>query len=319
MDTTVNYELETEQRSYYLGSLRDFGLGNPSGVTSELADANRETREEYGKTLLEAIAPVTDFAHYSCGDGRECLSNADGSAPEIRKRHFGGTGTLAEIAMNGDAPVVDTISTETSMDGIGDIVQNHFAKINGVLPSAHYECAAVDGSIAHNQFIAESEAPVKFAEAIMEHSEVIAFSGLGYDENLAGKVRDEASKTAQLEQAKSWNGKHYVEITAVEEPAGVERLDVDENHEFGGHNEGTVVLVLSRNREKSISRQKLKELGLLDALVLNVDASVDVAKSLNGRRGDEGGAQLLIADLAKVAAIAKSLPSEDTPVYLLVV
>jgi hypothetical protein len=319
MDTTINHELETKPTSFYLGSLEDLGLGNPDGIPSALAEADDNERKEYGEKLLEALAPVTDFNHYGCIDGRNCITNADGSAPEVRRRQVGGTGLLIEVGMNGDAPIMDTISPENDLTTILELVEDDYTNKTGVLPSAHLGgCGGVNGAISDNKSMAVDATSVNVAKAVMEHPAVRAYSGLSYDETLGQKVREEAPKSAEFLEAKGWDGQKYVDRTKAIEPAGVEDLEVNPDDKFNGHKEQAVVFVLSTDGSQSISEAKLNELGLGEVFPVNVDASVDMAKAMAGNRKEEGATQALIANLAKHAEVAKRLPSTKTPVYLLV-
>jgi hypothetical protein len=319
MDTTINYERETKPVSYYLGSLEDLGLGNPDGIPSALEHADDAERIEYGEKLLDALAPVTDFNHYGCIDGRNCICNADGSEPEVRRRQVGGTGLLIEVAMNGDAPVMDTISPENDLTTILELLEDDYAKKTGVLPSAHEGgCGGVNGAIDDNQNMAIDGTSINVAKTIMELPAVKAYSGLDFDETLGKKVQAEASKSAAFLEAKEWNGQEYVDRAKAIEPAGVEDLEVDPDHTFKGHKEQALVLVLSKDGSQSIDEAKLKELGLGEDFIVNIDASVDMGKAMAGNRKEEGATQALIANLAKHAEVAKRLPSTKTPVYLLV-
>ena len=319
MNTTTNYEVKTKLTSYYLGSLKQLGLGNPEGIPCALKEASEAERIDYGNQLLEAIAPVTDLAHYGCIDGRFCVCNADGSAPDVRRRQVGGTGLLVEVGMNADAPVIDTLDIDDDIDAIQDVIQDDYSKKTGVLASAHLGgCGGVNGAVADNEYIHQDDTAINVARALMDNPEVLEYSGLPYNEALGQRVKEEAGKTALLLDAKGWNGQRYVEKTQAEEPAGVEELETDPNDRFNGHDEQAVVFVLGRDGKQSISEAKLKELELGSVFVVNIDASVDMAKAFMGRREHEGATQALIANLAKHAAVAKRLPSDETPVYLLI-
>ncbi len=319
MDTTVNYEIKTKPQAYYLGTLRDLGLGNPDGIPSFLAKVSEQERIEYGEKVLEALAPVTDFTHFACIDGRNCLCNADKSAPEIRRRQVSGTGSLLEISLNAEAPVLQTVNLDDGLDAIIPVIEDDFAKKTGVLPSAHEGgCGGVNGAVQDNQFTYEYPAAITVAAAIMAHPEVQTLTGgLQYDTKLGDKVRANAAVTTAFLEAKGWDGQAYVDAVATKEPAGVEELEFDPNHQFKGHKEASLLLVVSRDGDMTISEQKLKELELGEAFTMNIDASYDMAKAQAGNRGTEGVAQAFIANLAKHCAVADRLPSDETPVYIL--
>ena len=43
------YEVKTAEKFIILGTLADFGLGNPDGIPSKLADATEEVLMAYGE------------------------------------------------------------------------------------------------------------------------------------------------------------------------------------------------------------------------------------------------------------------------------
>lgn len=321
MDVTVNYEIKTEPKVAYLGKLADFGLGNPDGIPSRLADKNESEIIDYGERALEAIAPVTDFSHYSCIDGRNCQCNADKSQRHVRRRQVGGTGHLLEVAIVGGASVLDTINPNAPLDEQLDSIEDDYAKKTGVRPSAHMGgCGGVNGAIQDCRTGATDDAPVKVAKALMEYPDIYEASGLDYSDTLGEKVRENSAKAASFLQANNWDGQAYVDRTKQHEPAGVEELEVDEtDHKFHGHKEDAILLVFSRDGKQSIDEYRLKELGLGEAFVVNLDASIDMAKAQAGNRGDDGAAQLLIANFAKHAEVAGRLASDKTPLLLLVI
>lgn len=323
-DTTINHETETKPEVMYLGSLQDLGLGNPNGIPSKLADKSEEERREYGERLIEALDTITDYEHYGCIDGRNCICNADGSQPEIRSRQVGGTGLLVEVALNGEAPIVDTLKTSGDADvrlkDAAKTIELDFTAKTGVRRSAHLGgCAGVKGAVSDNKNINQNEAPINVAKALMEIPAVRAHSGLGFTPELGKRVREEAGITTQWLEAQGWDGDVYVEKTQKHEPAGVEDLEVDqEDEKYHGHKENALVIVLSKDGTKTISEQKLKELGLGEAFIFNINASIDMAKAQAGNRAEQGAAQLLIANLGKHAAVADRIASPDTPVYFIV-
>ncbi len=324
MNTATDHETETKPEVFYLGSLQDLGLGNPEGIPSKLADKSDDERKHYGEQLVKALDTITDYTHYGCIDGRNCVHNADGSQPEVRNRQVGGTGLLVEVALNGEAPIVDTLKrdgdTQVRLKDAVKEVELDFAAKTGVRRSAHLGgCGGVKGAVADNKNMHAQPTSVNVASALMEIPAVRAYSGLAFSEELGARVREQAGKTAEWLEAEGWDGDKYVEKTQKHEPAGVEDLEVDAADEkFHGHKEEAVVFVLSLDGSQSLSERKLKELGLGEAFVVNVNASVDAAKAQAGNRGEEGAAQLLIANFAKHAEVANRLASTTTPVYLIV-
>lgn len=317
MNTVINHETEIRPDVLYLGSLEDLGLGNINGIPSDLAEASVEERTAYGEKLKEAIVSVTDFNHYGCIDGRNCVCNADGSEPEVRRRQVGGTGLLVEVAMNGEAPFLDTIDTSAPISTIINEVEKDYMVKTGVSRSAHLGgCGGVNGAKADNKAISENPAIIGVTRAIMEIPQVQQYSGLTFDPEITKRVTDKAGATAEWMEANNWDGSKYVEGVEKDDPTGVEKLETADD-EFHGHKEAALVLLLSEDGSSTLSEKKLKELGLGEDFVVNVDASIDMAKALAGNRGQEGATQALISNLAKHAAVANRLPSTKTPVYFM--
>lgn len=324
MNTATDHEAETKSEVLYLGSLQDLGLGNPEGIPSKLADKSDDERRQYGERLVDALDEITDYSHYGCIDGRNCIHNADGSQPEIRNRQVGGTGLLVEVALNGEAPIVDTLSGDgnapVQLKDMVKTVGRDFEAKTGIRRSAHLGgCAGVKGAVADNKNMHASPVSVNVAGAIMEIPAVRNYSGVEFTAELGARVRERAGITGDWLESEGWDGDMYVEKTQKHEPSGVEDLEVDDADEkFHGHKEEAVIFILSLDGTKSISERKLKELGLGEAFVVNVNASVDAAKAQAGNRGEKGAAQLLIANLAKHAEVASRIVSRSTPVYLVV-
>lgn len=317
MNTTINHEIESPVEVTYLGSLADLGLGNPNGIPSELAEATLEERIAYGEKLKDAVADVTDMHHYRCIDGRNCVCNADGAQPEIRRGQVGGTGLLVEVAMNGGAPLMDTIDTQSSAGSVISQVEGDYMKKTGVFRSAHLGgCGGVNGAIVDNQTINENPAIMNVTEAIMGLPYMQKQSVAKYDATIAKTVASNAAVTAEWMMQNGWDGARYVEGITQEEPAGVEDLEVADD-EFHGHKENAVLLVLSKSGSRTISEQKLKSLGLGEAFVANLDASIDMAKAMAGHLGETGVSALLTANIAKHTAVAHRLAGEGTPVYFI--
>lgn len=317
MNTDINHELETKPRVEYLGKLADLGIGNPNGIPSYLADKSDAERIEYGEKALEALRQVTDFTHLACIDGRNCICNADKSAPEIRRRHVSGTNSTLEIALNANAPVLDTVNLDGSLEEITGVLEDNLAEKTGILPSAHEGgCGGVNGAISHNKAIAEKPEIMSVTETIMNLPAVQTLTdNLQYDSKIGTAVRDEARKTATFLEAKGWNGQERVDTTAAKEPAGVEELEHDDSP-FHGHKEAGVFIIVSLTG-KTIAEGVLKELGLGEAFAWNVDASYDTSKAQTGNGGEPGLKRNFISDIAKHVATTDDLVSDQTPVYLI--
>ena len=291
----------------YLGRLKDLGLGNPEGIPSKLADASREELELFGERLLESSKPVSDFEHDGCLDGRCVLCNADKSEPEVRERHVSGTASDTEIAMNAGSPVLDTLRADASLADTIDAVTKYVQQRSGKKRAAHTEgCGGANGAIVHNELIGNDPAPLDATKALLEIPAVVDRTGVKYDETLADEVRQQAPKTAAWLRTNGWNGQTYVDKTAKHEPSGVEELQGGDDA-LRGHAEDALVIDL---REGVV-------VTLDNVFVASISAIIKKAQALGGENGDEGYTKALIADIAKHMAVAKVLPSEDTPVFLI--
>jgi hypothetical protein len=321
MTTTGSEYMEKELKPSvrFIGRLQDLGIGNPSGIPSELADADNERLTEYGEKIMESLDDVTDLSHYGCIDGRFCKCNADGSKPEVRRRQVGGTGLLPEVALNSDASILDTIEDKDDVGNVVNVIEADYQAKTGVKRSAHLgRCGGVLGAVVDNRAISENPAIMDTVEAIMSLPEVIEYTDVPYDNKAAAHVSERAGMTADWLELHGWDGETYVDGVREEEPAGVEDLEVEDD-EYGGHKEPAIAIVVSRGEvKKSLSEAKMKELGITAPFVINIDASVDMAEAMSGQQGEEGKKKALIANLAKHVAVANRLPSDKTPIFLLV-
>lgn len=291
----------------YLGRLRDLDLGNPDGIPSRLAGASHKELELFGERLLKSTRPVTDFTHDGCKDGRHVICNLDGSAPEVRERHVSGTASDTEIAMNAGSPVFDVLAPDASLSETIDAVTTYVERRSGKKRSAHTEgCGGANGAILHNELIGTSAAPLAATKALMDLPTVRERTGVMYDETLAAAVREQAQKTAQWLRANGWNGQAYVDKASHKEPVGVEKLKGGDDR-FSGHAEDALVIDLRDGVVVTLD----------DVFVVSLSAIIKKAEALGGENGDAGFARALIADIAKHMAVAKVLPSEDTPVFVI--
>lgn len=310
-DVATTPEIKEKVEVNYLGRLEDFGLGNPNGIPSKLAEATPEELELYGERLLESTKKVTDMEHDGCIDGRTVLCNADGSEPQVRERHVSGSASNLEIALNAEATVVADFTVDTTLTEALDTVDAHVEKYSGKKRSAHTGgCGGANGAIMHNELIAIDPAVLGSTEAVMNLPEVHKLIGMRYDHKRGEAVRDRAARTAAWLNEKGWNGQAYVDMAQDTEPVGVEELEVSDD-EFHGHMEVAVVIDTREGVVVSIE----------DVFVISMAAIRKKAEALAGRPGDESFIkkynQALIAGIAKHMAVAKVLPSEKTPVFVI--
>ncbi len=314
-EMTHSPEAMREASVVLLGRLEDLGIGNPNGIPSDLAEAEEADLNAYGERLLGALERVTDEQHDGCIDGRTIIQNADGSPAEVRHRQVSGTGSLTEEVRNGGSPAIDLLDPNASVGDEAVTYEKFYEEALGVKPSAHTAiCGGVGGAINDNESISTNPAILDVTKAVIQHPVITEFTGIDYNPAASEQVKAEAKSTAEHLRAKGWDGQKYVDGTQQRNPAGVEVLEhaEDDHH---GHKENAIVFVLSEDR--SISEDRLEELGLGDVFVVSLKRSRDKAKAFAGQRGRVGAEQFLIANIAKHVAVANRLPSDKTPVYVI--
>jgi hypothetical protein len=297
----------SKQKALFLGRLGDLGLGNSKGIPSSLKDATQEELQAYGRKLLSAVTTVTDPHHFTCIDGRRCRSTQ-----HARRAQVGGTGAAIEVALNAESPLLDRQAT------LGHAVHVVETALGFVERSAHLGgCGGANGAIIDNQTIATKDAIMSGVHAFMSQSDVRKFAGFDYSDRTAKAICRRAVDTAAWLKQHGWDGKKYVDGVRRESPAGVEDLETFDNG-FGGHEEPSLAVVLSRTRDRTVSPDVAERLGLGRPFVWNIDASLDAAIQL-GMGIDDDVRAAFTANLAKHVAVADRLASDKTPVYLLVV
>jgi hypothetical protein len=310
-DVANTPEINEKVHVSYLGKLEDFGLGNPNGIPSNLEEATPDVLEMYGERLIESTKEVSDYAHDGCIDGRTVIRNVDGSEPEVRERHVSGSASNLEIAFNSEAPITAKFTPETTLDEACEVVDAHVEKQSGKKRSAHTGgCGGANGSIEHNELIAIDPAILEATEAVMNLPVVHKVTGMRFDKKRGDAVRDRAARTAAWLKEKGWKGQDYVDMVQDKESAGVEDLHAI-GGDFHGHKEDAIVI---DTREGVVVTMD-------DVFVISMTAIRKKAEALAGRPGDESFIkrynQALIADIAKHMAVAKVLPSEKTPVFVI--
>lgn len=318
-ETVHNKERTRERTAIYLGRLRDFGLGNPEGIPSELADKSDEELREYGERLLDQLVEPTDLEAFHCIDGREYLENADGSAPETRLRHLSGTQSNLGIALNGEAPVVDTVNSEEPIAEQAATIDEAVADTIGVKASGHLGgCGGANGEVDDQKAIHEKSGIMTATKTFMTHPNVKRALVQGHEQDfpddkevftdqIGDRVRDRAGVTAEYLEAKGWSGQAVVDSAEKRNPRGVVRLKVGHD-KYHGHKEPGAAIVIG---DKTLPRDS-------PLFVANLKATKMVAEGLVGNRGAEGYSQLVTADIAKLFATCDRLPSPDAPLFLLV-
>lgn len=299
----IEMEKTREKKAVVLGRLRDFELGNPDGIPSTYANATDEELQRIAEQDCESLIEPDDLICTSCIDGRTCIHNADESAPRTRLSRVGGSASNLGVALNAESSVVDTFSIDSSLGAkielVDDVVGYRSAHLGG--------CGGANGEIPDNQLINQHPAILAATRSLMEVPQVKEYFGVGYDENLAERVRENAGKTAEFLISNSWDGQAYVEGVKNEYPENVEDLEVDESdHEFHGHKEPNLLIIIG---------DKAAPLNY-KGFAWNLAASKAVAEKLAGQRGQEGYQQVLIAEVAKHMAVCHRLPHPDMPIFL---
>ncbi|HET6747379.1 MAG TPA: hypothetical protein VFH06_04715 [Candidatus Saccharimonadales bacterium] len=327
-------EKTRERVGRYIGRLGDLGLGNLNGIPSRYAAYSDEALQEEAEKMVDQLVEPTDLSALACIDGRETLHNADESAPEVRLRRVGGSASNAGVALNAEASIVDTLSSEDDLGKQIDVIDRHVAQQTGFEKSAHLGgCGGANGEVDddklihgdtltadEHELIQKNPVILEATRTFLEIPEVKKYFSEGheeelrelgktelYDETLAERVRENAGKTAAFFRESGWDGQKYVDTVKKENPRGVEDLKVDhDDTTFHGHKEASLVVIIG---DKTIDWP--------DDFAWNLKASKMVAEALAGQRGIEGYKQALIAEVAKHMAVSKRLPSDKTPIFLL--
>lgn len=296
-------------KAFYLGTLGDFGLGNPTGIPSSLAGVSLQERVSYGQRLLDAVVDVTDKHHLTCIDGRFCKCNADGSSAEVRRAQVAGTGAVAEIAINAGV-IQPGVLTDTIKRSEEKVRFDRSAHLGG--------CGGVNGAIPDNLAIAEKAAILKVTQAVMDHKELVRHTHLPYSKVAAEAIRHQASLTAAWLKKEGWEGQKFVDGVKnnSQTAAGVEDLQADDSA-YHGHNEPAIVLFYSTTRSQTVSQNQAESLGLGRPFVGNLDASQEIAEDL-GEGDPSREVAVMTANIAKHVATGDRLASPETPVYLLI-
>lgn len=301
------FEMEKtrERKAIVLGRPRDFGIGNPEGIPSSLADTTDEALQIIAERDNERLVEPDDISCTACIDGRHCLHNADGSDPKIRMRRVGGSASNFGVALNAEAPAIGALDTDASLGqqirAIDAVVGYRSAHLGG--------CGGAGGEIEDHNLIAGKPAILAAVKAFMAVPEVQEYLGVTYDEALGERVRANAAKTADYLRRMGWDGKAYVDGVVATDPGNVENLETDPTDQvFHGHKEAKTTIIIG-------DKTSVQD----DEFVWNLKESKLVAETLAGQRGTEGYTQALIAELAKHFAVVDRLSSEETPVILQVV
>lgn len=296
----------------YLGPLGDMGLGNPEGIPSSLAHADEATLRRHAQGIINSIVAVTNRKACGCIDGRECLHNGDGSPADERRGQVGASGSSFEVGYNSDASIV--LDSMAAGDPFWVTVEKADKTAFDAVASHTGGCGGVNGAIMDNYSIAQKSSVMDTTEVLAALPEVQAFTGYVYTKQAGDHVKSRSLRTARALEA-NWSGPEYVKYVEKTNPAGVQVLVEDKASPHNGHREPSVIAVLSRGRNKTVSKNKMNSAGNGRPFVWNIDASWDMAKRLNPQQPGLA----FVASVAKHVAVCDRLPSDQTPFFFVVV
>ena len=320
---TVENEKTYEREGTFVARLGDLNLGNPEdGIPSAYAETSEAELNEIATEFAGQLREPTDLSACGCIDGRHTRCNADGSNAQVRLRRVGGTASNFGVALNAEAPVVDTLDPANDLATQVLAVDMHVKKLTGVDRSAHLGgCGGANGEVDDNEAIHDNPNILKAVKTFMSIPQVREYLSyevatdqgervrvpVDYDDTLGERVRVNAGKTAKLQREAGWVGQKYVDSVVDTNPRGVEDLEVDHDDEkFHGHKENSIVVIIGD-----------KTLDIDNEFVWNLKSSKMAAMAFAGQRGVEGYTQAIIAEIAKHLAVANRLPGKDTPILLI--
>jgi hypothetical protein len=307
------FAVETEQKiepAAFVASLGNFGLGHDNGgITSNLIETEYD---RYSDDIANALVAIEDNEHVACIDGRCTTCQIDGSRPVARKRIAGAILSYDVAALVSKGSLEQSLAAADSIyKKLADIEK--FAKDTmGLAPSSHSGgCGAANGLINHLR-VMNSENIAAATAAIIQLIEPAIQAE--YDNNIYQEIAANADTLAlQIEQA-NWDGNKFVASISEQDQAGVEQLEADKNDQYHGHKEQSIILVYGN---KTLSKQKMIELGLGQAFVINIDLINDIAASLSGLEGQAGYSKALHALIAYQLAVASNLCNKNMPVFII--
>lgn len=298
---------KTDPLTSFLGTLQEIGLGQTDlhrGIRAPDLSENDHTRR--CEQISQHLEDITDWSHYACIDGRQTMSNVDGSQAEVRAHMVGGTGAFLEIALNGDAPIVEQLP-DGAIGAHVATVERYVTDQIGVHRSAHLGgCGDVAGAIADNYAIAHNHRVLETVKMLMDQPAIYECVKERYDETLAAHIKHNARLTEEYFGVDNWDGATYVLGVAKDNPRGCEQLKIDANDRFHGHKEEGIIIVV--DREKTVR--------LNDFFVADIVAMTDLAQALARSDDRQNYTQLFMTILAKHIATADRLCDQNMPMYL---
>lgn len=275
---------------------------------------------ELAGILKQCVRLIERPLYSSCGDGREVLRLAGGNPRRLQPRKFGASispfnmraladpGFLAMLERTGSAKELYAACDQTSFD-LGNI------------PAGHFSCGAGDGIVSHNRTAAEMAVDSPNGRAVAALAGVVAGSPIA-QEAIAGHfdaIRPQAARSADILEARGWNGADYVSKLAKRDGDSVEVLRTD-NTPTHGHKEDFNVFVLSDTDENSrplagLDKVEVKKRTGLE--FFGVDLSELARDAMLLGRDSEAQTRHLVAGLMHHVSVADHLADGSQPVIVL--
>lgn len=294
------------ERVILLGPLSALGLGNANGWRSPLPESSQEA---YGQQLTTTLVRPEDDSALACIDDRIVLSQADGTPYRPRMRQAGAAIIAVPTALLGESPVPGASVSQPDTDAIFGYSERATGK---AIASHEGGCAAGLQLVVHIQGVSAPEV-ISAVKTLMNHELVTPVTDAPFSDELGERVRTAAPLAAEALESVGWDGAQFTQKAKDENPAAVEDLQVDPDHEHHGHAPGGIVVILG---DETIDERKIQAIGIANPLVVNVRASMKLASAFAGQRGRDGYVQGLIANLAHHLSIANAAVHPSVPVYL---
>ncbi len=303
---------ETEQKvepAVYIGNLSNLGLGREQdGITSNLSTENYG---QYADLVTSYIVDIEDKNHIACIDGRFTSCQINGDKEVSRARIAGGILSYDVAALLSRSSLADSLSSDDRVLEKFSEVEKFANSTISIAPSSHSGgCGAANGLVDHLKAI-KSDKIASASAAIFDlvNADInTSYNSYEYDE-----IANASTELAHILEAEGWEGNNFVEAVSHKEPGGVEQLEADPMDQYNGHREQAIIIVRGN---KTISKNKLIELGLGQAFVVNVDLLNDIAVSLSGLQGKAGYSKALHSLVSFQLAVASNLCNKNMPIFL---
>lgn len=302
-------------RPVYLGTLADFGLGNPEGIPTSLR-SDKEV-EEYALLVTRSFVPITDRRHLGCIDGRRVVTQADGSDYVARGRQAGGILSAFITAELGDSMLLQTAQQYTPRQR-QQFVEDYFAgQVDGYDISSHSEgCGAALKAAEHVRSAAKPEV-ARAIQALLAQPDISDILSAQFNSREMSKVTDNAHRLAEVLSDTEWSGEDFCRDAKAKNPTGFEHLEGDPTHRFHGHNEPIIGIVASPD-EITADKQWFDARGIENPFLVTLQDTRRIARLLPSVQSGQVPTidQAVMANLAFHLGVSDNLPHPDMPVVL---